>query len=79
MLFSNAGDKFSVTSRNLLVARSLLQMASNLSSVLDVKSWFIVLETMQKVESVIIERLQLNGLQKHRASKDKPTFNLEGL
>jgi hypothetical protein len=30
--------------------------------VLDVKSWLIVLETMQKVESLVNERLQLNGL-----------------
>ena len=68
-----------MTSRNLLVARSLVSVASSLCQVLDVKSWFIVLETMQKVESVIVERLQLNGLHKTRGQKDKPTFNLEGL
>jgi hypothetical protein len=44
--------------------------------VLDVKSWLIVLETMQKVESLVNERLQLNGLQK---KKDKLTFNADGV
>ena len=59
-LFGN--DKCTVTSRNMQVTRSLLDIAFTLHGVLDVKSWSIILETMQKVECVITEKLQLNGM-----------------
>lgn len=61
-LFGN--EKCSVTSRNMQVTRSLLEIANKQHSVLDVKSWSIILETMQKVECVMTEKLQLNGMQK---------------
>jgi hypothetical protein len=57
------------------VARGLLQIAQQYSAALDVKSWLTVFETMQRVEIIVSERLQLNGQKK----KDKLTFNADGV
>lgn len=71
-----ANEKCTVTSRNLQVARTLLSVAESLNGILDVKSWFVVLETMQRVECTISEKLQLNGQLKR---KDKLFINADGV
>ena len=47
-----------------MISKTLMNVSHCLCHVLDVKSWFIILETMQKIESVVNEKLQLNGFYK---------------
>lgn len=75
IVFPAAGEKHTITPRNVLISKTLMNVSHSLCHVLDVKSWFIILETMQKIESVVNEKLQLNGFYKKGGQKDKPTFN----
>jgi hypothetical protein len=42
-----------LTERNILICKTVLNIAHCLCHILDVKSWFVILETMQKVEDII--------------------------
>ena len=39
--------------KNIQVCKTLLNIAHCLGFILDVKSWYIILETMQKIETII--------------------------
>jgi len=43
---TQGGGEYSMTERNVLICKTLLNIAHCLSHILDVKSWYIVLETM---------------------------------
>ena len=64
-----------ITERNVLICKTFLNIAHCLCHVLDVKSWFLILETMQKIETVIHKKLQVHGLVQR---KDRPAFNQDG-
>ena len=64
-----------ITERNVLICKTFFNIAHCLCHVLDVKSWFLILETMQKIETVIHKKLQVHGLVQR---KDRPAFNQDG-
>ena len=70
-----AEDQITITERNIPICKTFFNIAHCLCHVLDVKSWFLILETMQKIENVINKKLQVHGLV---ARKDRPTFNQDG-
>ena len=45
-----------LTERNILISKTVLNIAHCLCHILDVKSWFVILETMQKVEDIVKRR-----------------------
>ena len=59
----------------MLICKTFFNIAHCLCHVLDVKSWFLILETMQKIEAVIDKKLQVHGLVQR---KDRPAFNQDG-
>ena len=59
----------------MIICKTFFNIAHCLCHVLDVKSWFLILETMQKIEAVINQKLQVHGV---RQSKDRPAFNQDG-
>ena len=61
-MFAAPGEVFTMGPRNVLICNTLLNISNQLCHVLDVKSWFLILETMQKIETVVNEKLQVNGL-----------------
>lgn len=48
--------EYQVSERNILVCKTLLNIAHCLCHILDVKSWFVILETMQNIELVTNRR-----------------------
>ena len=64
-----------ITERNVLICKAFFNIAHCLCHVLDVKSWFLILETMQKIETVLHKKLQVHGLVQR---KDRPAFNQDG-
>ena len=64
-----------MSERNILICKTFFNIAHNLCHILDVKSWYLILETMQKIESVINQKLQVHGFARWA---DKPTFNQDG-
>lgn len=50
-------DLMTINERNVLICKTFFNIAHCLCHVLDVKSWFLIFETMQKIESVIHKKL----------------------
>jgi len=50
-------DLMIINERNVLICKTFFNIAHCLCHVLDVKSWFLIFETMQKIESVIHKKL----------------------
>jgi hypothetical protein len=46
-----------LTESNILVCKTLLNISHYSGSILDVKSWYSIFETLQKVEKVINKKL----------------------
>jgi hypothetical protein len=46
---------------NVQVCMTLLNIAHCLGCILDVKSWYIILETMQRIETMIKIRIKSKG------------------
>ena len=70
-----AEDQLTITERNVPICKTFFNIAHCLCHILDVKSWFLILETMQKIENVINKKLQVHGLV---SRKNQPTFNQDG-
>ena len=68
-------EQLTITERNIPICKTFFNIAHCLCHILDVKSWFLILETMQKIENVIDKKLQVHGLV---ARKDRPAFNQDG-
>lgn len=68
-------DQLTITERNVPICKTFFNIAHCLCHILDVKSWFLILETMQKIENVINKKLQVHGLV---SRKNQPTFNQDG-
>lgn len=68
-------DAMVITERNVIICKAFFNISHCLCHVLDVKSWYLILETMQKIESVIHKKLQVNGLVQR---KDRPALNQDG-
>lgn len=49
-----------INERNILICKTLLNIAHCLCHILDVKSWFLILETMQKVQLIIETKLEIS-------------------
>ena len=49
--------KHTMNERNVLICKTFFNIAHNLCHILDVKSWYLILETMQKIEAVINQKL----------------------
>jgi hypothetical protein len=47
--------------RNIQVCKTLLNIAHCLGYILDVKSWYIILETMQRIETMIKIKMKSKG------------------
>ena len=47
-----------MTDKNIQICKTLLNIAHCLGYILDVKSWYIILETMQKIETVIKTKIK---------------------
>ena len=67
--------ELTMTERNILICKTFFNIAHCLCHILDVKSWYLILETMQKIEAVINQKLQVHGFTKQA---DRPTFNQDG-
>jgi len=48
----------SLTEKNLQASKTLLNIAHCFGYMLDVKSWYIILETMQKIENIVKHKLR---------------------
>ena len=53
---SKKSFEFEITDRNILMCKTLFNISHCLCHILDVKSWFVILETMQNIEYVIMRR-----------------------
>ena len=67
--------ELTMTERNILICKTFFNIAHCLCHILDVKSWYLILETMQKIETVTNQKLQVHGFTKQA---DRPTFNQDG-
>jgi len=57
-------DGDSLQEKNIQICKTLLNIAHCLGHILDVKSWYIILETMQRIEGVInSKRKKANAIQ----------------
>ena len=63
-----------IEERNILICKTILNISHCLYHILDVRSWFTILETMQKIELIIKHKLHAGG---HQLEK-KPSFNQKG-
>lgn len=50
--------EYILTDKNVQICKTLLNIAHCLGYILDVKSWYIILETMQKIETVIKNKMK---------------------
>ena len=50
-------EQLTMTERNVLICKTFFNIAHCLCHILDVKSWYLILETMQKIETVINQKL----------------------
>lgn len=60
----NKGEQtkeYSLTDKNVQICKTLLNIAHCLGYILDVKSWYIILETMQRIETVVKNRTKVKG------------------
>lgn len=68
-----------LTDKNIQVCKTLLNIAHCLGYFMDVKSWYIILETMQRIEGVIKSKTKSKpgaaGLAK---SSQQPAINQSG-
>ena len=62
-------DSHALSDKNIQVCKSLLNIAHCLGYLLDVKSWFIILQTMQDIEKYIA------GKMKPRTNKQTITID----
>jgi hypothetical protein len=73
----NLKNNDDLSDSNILVCKSLLNISHCYGAILDVKSWYSIFETLQKVEKVITKKLHLmvGTLEKYQ---NRPIFNKDG-